>query len=63
MKSSADKRISDFKPAKIDEKANGIFNNLAWAPKTKPVKANQNIAQVKQVQTLLGQLGYDAGGN
>jgi len=63
MKSSADKRISDFKPAKIDEKANGIFNNLAWAPKTKPVKANQNIAQVKQVQTLLGQLGYDAGGS
>jgi len=53
-----DQRISAFKPAKIDEAANGIFKNLPWTAKTPGVKPTQ----VKQAQTLLNTLGYDAGG-
>jgi len=60
-KLAADKRAAKFKPLKIDENANGIFRNVAWAPNNE----NVNIAQkdqIKQAQTLLDQLGYDAGG-
>lgn len=58
-KSAADTRITNFKPSQIDNNANGIFQNLAWAS-TKD--KTRDIAQVRQVQTLLTGLGYDAGG-
>ena len=53
-------RIKQFKPRKIDEAANGIFRNVAWSkPKS---NIGEKVSQVKQVQTLLSDLGYDIGG-
>jgi len=56
--------LSDTLPAKdleIDETANGIFRNVAWS---KPLNedAAERETQVKDVQTLLSDLGYDIGG-
>ena len=58
---SAEARIKKFQPVKIDETANGIFRNVAWA---KPVKDDTSTleTQVKDVQSLLSDLGYDIGG-
>lgn len=57
---SASARISKFKPVKIDDAANGIFRNVAWAkPKN---AAGEKVSQVKQVQTMLTELGYEIGG-
>ena len=57
---AAQARITNFKPVKIDEMANGIFRNVAWA---KPSADNtQQVTQIKDVQTLLTDLGYDIGG-
>lgn len=57
---AAQARIDGFKPVKIDEMANGIFRNVAWA---KPSKDNTDqVTQIKDVQTLLTDLGYDIGG-
>ena len=53
-------RAEKFAPVKIDEAANGIFRNVAWAKPAKP--AGSNASQVKQVQAMLGDLGYDIGG-
>ena len=53
-------RAETFKPVKIDEAANGIFRNVPWSKPSKP--NNEKISQVKQVQTMLGELGYDIGG-
>ena len=60
-KIAADKRAASFKPLKIDETANGIFRNVAWATNDEAPNTEQ-VDQIKQAQTLLGQLGYDAGG-
>ncbi len=54
----ADARIKDFKPVPIDETANGIFRNVAWAA---PDTDKRESTLVKETQTLLGQLGFDAG--
>ena len=58
---SAEARIEKFQPVKIDETANGIFRNVAWS---KPLNddASERKTQVKDVQTLLSDLGYDIGG-
>jgi len=58
---AAQDRITNFKPVKIDESANGIFRNVAWANKAGDASA-ERITQVKDVQTLLSDLGYDIGG-
>lgn len=56
----AQSRADKFKPTKIDEEANGIFKNAAWS-----VSSRGNVgpagSQIREAQTLLGQLGYDAG--
>ena len=57
---SAATRAEKFAPVKIDEAANGIFRNVAWAKPAKP--AGSDASQVKQVQAMLGDLGYDIGG-
>ena len=57
---AAQTRIEKFKPVKIDETANGIFRNVAWA---KPEgSSKEKVTQVKEVQSLLTELGYDIGG-
>ena len=53
-------RAEKFKPVKIDEAANGIFRNVAWAkPKD---DSGAQISQVRQAQTMLTDLGYEIGG-
>ena len=53
-------RVGKFKPVKIDDAANGIFRNLAWA------KSNKNMgvkaSQIRQAQKMLTELGYEIGG-
>ena len=49
----ADTRVAEFKPLPIDEAANGIFKNNGWGVASKQ--------QIRSAQTLLGNLGYDAG--
>ena len=58
---TADERVRKFTPRKIDEAANGIFRDVAWGKKSNP-KTDQKLSQVKQVQTMLTELGYDVGG-
>ncbi len=57
---SAASRIEKFRPVKIDDAANGIFRNVAWA-KTDKATSDQ-ISQVRQAQTMLSELGYEIGG-
>lgn len=57
---SALSRAEKFKPVKIDEAANGIFRNVAWAKSSKP--SGEKVSQVRQVQTMLTELGYEIGG-
>jgi len=53
-------RVEVFTPVKIDDAANGIFHDVPWAKPSKT--AAKNTSQVKQAQSLLGELGYDIGG-
>jgi len=57
---NATSRIKKFKLRKINETANGIFRNVAWGKSND--KANEKISQVRQVQTMLTELGYEIGG-
>jgi len=56
----AERRIAQYKPAAIDEAANGIFKQVSWV-----VSQNDKIAPSKvlilETQTLLSQLGYQVG--
>jgi len=52
-----DARISAFAPRAIDEEANGIFTNVPWVKTTQAPSRNQ----VREVQTLLANLGYPVG--
>lgn len=52
-------RAEKFKPVKIDDAANGIFRNVAWAKSNKA--AGEKVSQVRQAQTLLTELGYEIG--
>ncbi len=56
----ADARAEKFKPIAIDEAANGIFRNVSWS-EPQDLKIKSARAQVSETQTLLGQLGFDAG--
>lgn len=54
---AAKTRATNFSPVKINQEANGIFKNLPW-------QKNDNSAQraqVRQVQTLLTEVGFDVG--
>ena len=53
-------RVAGFKPVKVDDSANGIFRNVPW--NTQTAKKSQDVTQVRQVQSLLNDLGYDVGG-
>ena len=57
---SAAARVKKFKPVKIDEGANGIFRNVAWNASSEA--PGEKVTQVRQVQTMLTELGYDIGG-
>ena len=57
----ADKRIASFKPSRIDEEANGIFNNVPWAQPSQVADNGAGKAVVIQTQTLLNELGYAVG--
>ena len=57
---SAMARVKKFKPVKIDDRANGIFRNVAW--NTSSDEPGEKVSQVRQVQTMLSELGYDIGG-
>ena len=57
---AAQVRIAKFKPVKIDERANGIFRNVAWAKPAADI--SEQATQIKDVQSLLTDLGYDIGG-
>ena len=57
---TAASRIEKFKPVKIDDAANGIFRNVAWA-KTNGA-TGEKVSQVRQAQTMLTELGYEIGG-
>ena len=57
---SAAARAEKFSPVKIDEAANGIFRNVAWAKSDS--SNDQKVSQIKQAQTMLSELGYDIGG-
>ena len=54
-------RVASFKPAKVNDSANGIFRNAPWNA-TKTAQKSENVSQVRQVQALLNDLGYDVGG-
>lgn len=58
--SAAKARIESFTPVKIDAAANGVFKDLPWAQKG-PSVAAQKKAEIKQVQILLTDLGFDIG--
>jgi len=57
----ADKRIAAFTPSRIDEEANGIFNNVPWARPAQVASRSANKENVVQTQTLLNELGYAVG--
>jgi len=57
---SAASRAEKFMPVKIDDAANGIFRNVAWAKSNGSKGAK--ISQVRQAQTMLTELGYEIGG-
>ena len=59
---AAASRTAKFKPVKIDETANGIFRNVAWAKSNKTKAAGEKVSQVRQAQTMLSELGYEIGG-
>ena len=57
---TATSRAEKFKPVKIDDAANGIFRNVAWAKSNGA--ASEKVSQVRQAQTMLTELGYEIGG-
>lgn len=61
--SRADTRIAAYSPARIDEEANGIFNNVPWAKPAKNAAAanSAKAASIRQTQNLLNELGYEVG--
>ena len=56
---TATSRAEKFKPVKIDDAANGIFRNVAWAKSNGA--ASEKVSQVRQAQTMLTELGYEIG--
>ena len=54
---SAKTRIKGFQPVKIDNAANGIFEDTPW----RTADATDSRTQVADVQSLLNDLGYSVG--
>mgnify|MGYP001950794640 CR=1 FL=1 len=56
-------RANQFTPKPVDEAANGVFRNVAWAkPATAPrVSKSAEILKIRDAQTLLTELGYEVG--
>ena len=56
-------RANSFNPKPVDEAANGIFRNVAWAKPTKTANASRSaqIIKIRDAQTLLTELGYQVG--
>ena len=59
---AAQTRAKQFTPSKIDQAANGIFNNLPWNTQKKAATATASDPRVKDVQVMLIGLGFDTGG-
>jgi localization factor PodJL len=59
---NADSRAKTFKPVKIDDAANGIFRNVAWAKTNDTDNKTKKVSQVREAQTMLTELGYEIGG-
>lgn len=55
---NAKNRIDGFKPVKLDQVANGIFENLPWQKRDDLAVASD---QVVKAQSLLNTLGFSAG--
>ncbi len=56
----AKRRLAQFKPTAIDDAANGIFRQINWTmPEGQKLAAAPEL--VRDVQFLLGQLGYNVG--
>ena len=53
-------RIKAYVPARINDAANGIFNNLPWAQPASTASARVNT-DVKRAQELLSNLGFEVG--
>ncbi|MEP6342026.1 MAG: peptidoglycan-binding protein [Maricaulaceae bacterium] len=54
---SAQTRVAGFKPVEIDEKANGVFEDMPW----RAADAKTGNTQIADVQALLNNLGYSVG--
>lgn len=56
-------RADQFNPKPVDEAANGIFRDVAWAkPATDPATAKSaEILKIRDAQTFLTELGYQVG--
>jgi len=57
-------RADRYQPKPVDEAANGVFRNVAWAKKnTGPTRAEKSaeILKIRDAQTLLSELGYEVG--
>jgi len=57
-------RAERFAPKPVDEAANGVFRNVAWAQHNKSaprVEKSAEILKIRDAQTLLGKLGYPVG--
>ncbi|RKQ71838.1 Sel1 repeat-containing protein [Litorimonas taeanensis] len=54
-------RVQNFEPVKINQAANGIFKNLPWNKAEKDRQAAAKVAELKQVQTLLSNMGFEVG--
>jgi localization factor PodJL len=58
--SAAESRVASFRVQPIDKAANGMFENLPWTPPA-VATANAERENVRRVQQMLNQLGYDTG--
>ena len=55
----AESRLAAFALIPLDPEANGIFEDLPWAPPTRVAALDRD--RVAEVQSLLNQLGFDSG--
>lgn len=63
MQSKIKARADRFNPKPVDEAANGIFRNVAWARPNKAASEAKSaqILKIRDAQTLLSELGYAVG--
>lgn len=58
---AAKTRAANFTPVKINQAANGIFKDLPWNSQGQKTNNNAQRAQIRQVQTLLAEVGFNVG--